>query len=64
MPSGTGNRPYYGWVVVAAAFTLMFVGFGAAYSFAAFFSAFQSEFSASRGHVSLVFSVAAFLWFT
>jgi MFS transporter, OFA family, oxalate/formate antiporter len=58
------RRPYYGWVVVAAAFTLMFVGFGAAYSFAAFFGAFQSEFAASRGHVSLVFSVAAFLWFT
>ncbi|MDX1374704.1 MAG: MFS transporter [Burkholderiales bacterium] len=58
------NKPYYGWIVVAAAFTLMFVGFGAAYSFAAFFTAFQSEFSASRANVSLVFSVAAFLWFT
>lgn len=58
------KRPYYGWVVVVAAFTLMFVGFGAAYSFAAFFGAFQSEFSASRANVSLVFSVAAFLWFT
>jgi MFS family permease len=54
----------YGWVVVAAAFTLMFVGFGAAYSFAAFFSAFQIEFAASRANVSLVFSVAAFIWFT
>jgi MFS transporter, OFA family, oxalate/formate antiporter len=50
-------------VVVGAAFTLMFVGFAAAYSFAAFFSAFQSEFGASRAHVALVFSVAAFLWF-
>jgi MFS family permease len=50
-------------VVVAAAFTLMFVGFAAAYSFAAFFSAFQAEFGASRAHVALVFSVAAFLWF-
>jgi len=58
------KRPYYGWIVVVAAFTLMFVGFGAAYSFAAFFGAFQSEFSASRANVSLVFSVAAFLWFT
>ena len=58
------RRVYYGWIVVAAAFTLMFVGFGAAYSFAAFFRAFQSEFSASRAHVSLVFSVCAFLWFT
>jgi MFS family permease len=54
----------HGWVVVAAAFTLMFVGFGAAYSFAAFFTAFQSEFGASRAHVALVFSVAAFGWFT
>jgi OFA family oxalate/formate antiporter-like MFS transporter len=53
----------YGWVVVAAAFTLMFVGFGAAYSFAAFFTAFETEFGASRGDVALVFSVAAFLWF-
>jgi MFS family permease len=50
-------------VVVAAAFTLMFVGFAAAYSFAAFFNAFQAEFGASRGHVALVFSMAAFLWF-
>jgi MFS family permease len=49
--------------MVAAAFTLMFVGFAAAYSFAAFFGAFQSEFGASRGHVALVFSVAGFLWF-
>jgi OFA family oxalate/formate antiporter-like MFS transporter len=53
----------YGWVVVAAAFTLMFVGFAAAYSFAAFFSAFESEFGASRADIALVFSVAAFLWF-
>jgi predicted MFS family arabinose efflux permease len=50
-------------VVVLCAFTLMFVGFGAAYSFAAFFRAFQSEFAASRAHVSLVFSLCAFLYF-
>ncbi len=54
---------HYGWVVVGAAFTLMFVGFAAAYSFAAFFGAFESEFQASRGDVALIFSVAAFLWF-
>ena len=41
----------------------MFTGFGAAYSFAAFFSAFQSEFGAPRAHVALVFSVAGFVWF-
>jgi len=54
----------YGWVVVAAAFTLMFVGFGAAYSFAAFFAAFEGEFGASRGDIALVFSLCAFLWFS
>jgi MFS family permease len=59
----TPGSSSYGWVVVAAAFTLMCVGFGAAYSFAAFFSAFEAEFGASRGHIALVFSVAAFLWF-
>lgn len=53
----------YGWVVVLCAFTLMFVGFGAAYSFAAFFRAFEAEFGASRAHVSLVFSLCAFLYF-
>lgn len=41
----------------------MLVGFSVAYSFAAFFSAFESEFGASRGHIALVFSIAAFLWF-
>ena len=57
------QRASYGWVVVLCAFTLMFVGFGAAYSFAAFFRAFQSEFGASRAEVSLVFSLCAFLYF-
>src|SRR5688500_1693408 len=42
----------------------MFVGFGAAYSFAAFFSAFESQFGASRGEIALVFSLCAFLWFS
>ena len=49
--------------MVAAAFILMFLGFAAAYSFAAFFSAFQTEFGAARADVALVFSMAAFLWF-
>ena len=57
------KQEQYGWVVVAAAFTLMLVGFAAAYSFAAFFSAFESEFGASRGHIALVFSLAALGWF-
>lgn len=57
------ERSGYAWVVVAAAFTLMFIGFAAAYSFAAFFGALEAEFGASRGDIALVFSVAAFVWF-
>jgi OFA family oxalate/formate antiporter-like MFS transporter len=54
---------FYGWFVVAAAFGVTFVGFGAAYSFSAFFESLQKEFAASRGSVSLVFSLAGFLYF-
>jgi len=42
---------------------LMFTGFGVVYTFAAFFKAFQTEFGAPRAHVSLVFSLCAFLYF-
>ncbi len=63
MKAQASPRASYGWVVVLCAFTLMFVGFGAAYSFAAFFRAFQAEFGASRAQVSLVFSLCAFLYF-
>jgi len=60
-----GRKPlFYGWFVVAAAFAVTFVGFGAAYSFSAFVDALQQEFSASRGAVSLVFSLAGFLYFS
>ena len=51
------------WVVVLCAFTLMFVGFGAAYSFPAFFRAFETEFGAPRAHVSFVFALSASLYF-
>jgi MFS transporter, OFA family, oxalate/formate antiporter len=50
--------------VVAAAFTVMFVGFGSAYTFSAFVGSLQKDFAASRGSVSLVFSLAGFLYFT
>jgi OFA family oxalate/formate antiporter-like MFS transporter len=50
-------------VVVLCAFTLMSVGFGSVYTFAAFFKAFEAEFAASRAHISLVFSLSAFLYF-
>lgn len=59
----SGGVRYYGWAVVAAAFTLMFTGFGVVYTFAAFFKAFQTEFGAPRADVSMVFSLCAFVYF-
>jgi MFS family permease len=56
-------RIFYGWLVVAAAFAITFVGFGCAYTFSAFLDSLQKEFGASRGSVSLVFSLAGFLYF-
>lgn len=55
---------YYGWVVVAATHVVLLLGFGAAYSFTTFFEALQTEFAASRGSVSFVFSLAGFLYFS
>jgi MFS transporter, OFA family, oxalate/formate antiporter len=56
-------RIFYGWFVVAAAFAISFVGFGSAYAFSAFVGSLQQDFGASRGSVSLVFSLAGFLYF-
>jgi MFS family permease len=59
------HRPgiFYGWFVVAAAFAVTLVGFGSAYTFSAFLTSLQQNFAASRGSVSLVFSLAGFLYF-
>ncbi|KWN68905.1 MFS transporter [Burkholderia stagnalis] len=62
------NRPgaprlFYGWYVVAAAFAVTFVGFGSAYTFSAFVESLQRDFAASRGQISLVFSLAGCLYF-
>jgi MFS family permease len=56
-------RIFHGWFVVAAAFAVTFVGFGSAYTFSAFVEPLQRDFGASRGSVSLVFSLAGFLYF-
>ena len=61
-PHSSAARPriFYGWFVVAATFAVTFVGFGSAYSFSAFLVSLQHDFAASRGSVSLVFSLAGF----
>jgi OFA family oxalate/formate antiporter-like MFS transporter len=56
-------RIFFGWWVVAAAFAVMFVGFGCSYTFSAFAASLQRDFGASRGSVSVVFSLAGFLYF-
>src|SRR5215467_10168487 len=57
------SRLFYGWLVVAGAFAVTFVGFGSAYTFSAFVESLQRDFGASRGSISLVFSIAGFLYF-
>jgi MFS family permease len=59
----TRARLFYGWFVVAAGFAVTCVGFGCVYSFAAFLEPLQRDFGAARGSVSLVFSLAGFLYF-
>jgi len=54
---------FRGWLVVAGAFAVTLVGFGSAYTFSAFLESLQKDFGASRGSVSLVFSLAGFLYF-
>ena len=46
-----------GWMVVVSAFVILFVTFGTAYSFTAFFAPLQKTFGASRGDISLIFSI-------
>jgi MFS family permease len=64
-PAFAKNSPqlFYGWLVVAGGFAVTFVGFGCVYSFSAFIDSLQQDFGASRGSVSLVFSLAGFLYF-
>jgi MFS family permease len=54
---------FHGWYVVAGAFAVTFVGFGSAYTFGAFVESLGRDFHATRGSVSLVFSLAGFLYF-
>ena len=56
-------EPRYGWVVVWACFVALAVIFGVAYSFAAFFEPFATEFNAGRAEVSLVFGLSGLLYF-
>lgn len=58
------RRLFHGWVVVGGAFAALFIAFGIAYSFAAFFPSLQREFAATRGETALVFAISGFIWFS
>jgi MFS family permease len=51
-------HPFRGWLVVAGAFLVVMVGYGAIYSYAAFADEIAAEFGASRSRVSLIFALS------
>jgi MCP family monocarboxylic acid transporter-like MFS transporter 13 len=57
------SEPRYAWVVVWGVFFCLAVIFGVAYSFAAFFESFATEFAAQRADVSLVFGLSGLIYF-
>jgi len=60
----TDRHPGTGaWTVVWATFACLAVLFGVAYSFAAFFRSFATEFAVDRADVSLVFGLSGLLYF-
>jgi MFS family permease len=62
-PLRPSSRPFHGWVMVGAAFVVMMIGFGVAYTFSAFFGPLSEEFGIDRGDTSTIFSIAGFLYF-
>ena len=50
---------HYGWIVVGAAFTVLFLAYGVQYAFGLFFSELTQEFGWSRASLSGVFSLYA-----
>jgi MFS transporter, OFA family, oxalate/formate antiporter len=51
---------FHGWKVVGAAFLVLFVAYGAQYSFGVFFNALLAEFGWSRASLAGAFSLYAF----
>lgn len=49
---------FAGWIVVAGAFVVLMVGFGAIYSYAAFAEQIAASFAAPPGSVALVYSLS------
>ncbi len=53
---------FYGWIVVACAFTVMLLAYGAQYSFGVFFSAMLDELGWSRAKLAGAFSLYSLVY--
>ena len=53
---------FYGWVIVAGAFVVLFMAYGVQYSFGIFFSAMLDEFHWSRASLAGAFSLYTFTY--
>src|SRR5690242_9978630 len=51
------RAPFYGWIVVAGGFLVLFIAYGTQYAFGVFFGALIDEFGWSRASLSGVFSL-------
>ena len=56
------SRVYYGWVIVAACFTMWTVVFGIQYSFGIFFKSLQDALGCSRGAISWAMTIHLFIY--
>ncbi len=60
--SGTDAPVFYGWVVVASCFTVMFVAYGIQFSFGVFMHYISADTGWDRGSLSLPYSLYVFLY--
>ncbi|HEU5320235.1 MAG TPA: MFS transporter [Methylomirabilota bacterium] len=56
------SPPFHGWKIVGGAFLVLFVAYGAQYSFGVFFAALLDEFGWTRASLSGAFSLYAFAY--
>src|SRR5258705_948412 len=54
---GMHRAPFYGWIVVAGGFIVLFIAYGTQYAFGVFFGALLGEFGWSRASLAGVFSL-------
>jgi MFS family permease len=56
------RRPFYGWLIVAACFGILFVAYGVQFSYGVFLPAMAAETGWDRTSLSLAFSLYVFVY--